>query len=518
MRRKVLLILVPIAFVGTFLIYPLILLLLRFSISDFNQVLSKNLSIIRFTIFQALLSAFLTMILGIPGAYLIARTKLPKTVKSFLKSASMVPFVLPGISMAIGFLLTFGNNGIVNSVLSLFNLKIRILYTFTAVLIGHVFYNFPLFIRIVGDALERIDKSTLEMANLEGTSRLKRFWYIELPLVAPAIGSAFALAFLYCFTSFAVVLILGGIKYSTIEVSVYMYLRVLLDFESALSLTFFQMIFVALASLLFLIFSSKSHESFGETLKESKPKWAYPYIAFVGILVFLPLFMASFGGFLRYGGSFTLENFKGLFGRTVEWIVGANTVSVIFYSISLSGLIALFVCAVGLASSYISVRHNNLFSSVVYLPIAVSPATIAFGMVLMSKLPQTVKLGAVYALICLPLVHSSLQNLWRNLPKQIEEAAEIDGCGVLQRLFKITLPIFKKELLGAFSFSMAIALGEITATIILSEGRLTTISVATYKLFSTRHISEAQALNSILMWIVLTLFFLSEQSEQTLKT
>ncbi|HBT26274.1 MAG TPA: hypothetical protein DEA58_06260 [Pseudothermotoga sp.] len=136
----------------------------------------------------------------------------------------------------------------------------------------------------------------------------------------------------------------------------------------------------------------------------------------------------------------------------------------------------------------------------------------AFGMILFEA-PQAIKLGGIYALISLPLVHSSLQNVWRSFPKEIEEASKIDGCGSVKRFFKIILPVFKKELLGTFAFCMAIALGEITATIILSEGQLTTLSVATYKLFSTRHIGEAQALNSILMWIVLILFFISEQTE-----
>lgn len=512
MKRKIILSLVPIVFIGTFLIYPLVLLFLRFPNGDLHQILLKNAAIIKFTIFQALISAFLTMLLGIPGAYLIARTRLPKTVKSLLKSASMVPFVLPGISMAIGFLLTFGNNGIVNSVLSFFNLRIRILYTFTAVLIGHVFYNFPLFIRIVGDAFERIDKSLLEMANLEGASKFKRFWHVELPLMTPAIGSAFALSYLYCFTSFAVVLILGGIKYSTIEVSIYMYLRVLLDFESALFLTLFQMVFVALASLVFLILSNRTEEFFGETLKEKKPKWSYLYVVFVGLFVFLPLIMACFGGFIRYGSGFTFENFRRLFSQSVEWIIGTNAWSVIIYSVLLSSVVGICVCAIGLISSYASVRFKTSLSALVYLPIAVSPATMAFGMILLGSVPQVLKLGGIYALISLPLVHSSLQNVWRSLPKEIEEASKIDGCGSLERFFKITLPIFKKELLGAFAFCTAIALGEITATIILSDGRLTTLSVATYKLFSTRHIGEAQALNSILMWIVLILFFVSEQT------
>lgn len=510
MKRQSFLILVPIIFVGTFLIYPMILLFLRFPKIHFFEILSKNSSIIRFTVSQAFISAILTMFLGIPGAYLLARTKLPNTLRSLLKAASMVPFVLPGISMAIGFLLTFGNNGLINSFLSLFGLKFRILYTFTAVLIGHVFYNFPLFIRIVGDILERIDRNILEMANLEGIPRFKRFWYIELPLIAPAVGSAFALSYLYCFTSFAVVLILGGIKYSTIEVNIYMYLRVLLDFQSALALTFFQMILVALASFVFLVLSNKSEQFFGEPLKEKRPRWSYFYIIVIGLFVFLPLGMASLGGFLRYGGMFTFENFSKLFGKSVEWIIGTSTWSVIIYSILLGSIVGICVCILGLVSSYVSVRLKNSLSALIYLPVAVSPATIAFGMILFDNIPQALKLGSVYALISLPLVHSSLQNVWRSFPREIEEASKIDGCGTVKRFFKITLPIFKKELLGTFAFSMAIALGEITATIILSEGQLTTLSVATYKLFSTRHIGEAQALNSILMWIVLVLFFISE--------
>jgi len=510
MRKPLFLSLVPTVFVGAFLIYPLILLVVRFPQIDLLRVLSMNSSVVRFTVFQALLSALLTMFLGIPGAYLVARTRLPTAIKSLVKSASMVPFVLPGISMAVGFLLTFGNNGLLNTLLSVFNIKVRILYTFTAVLIGHVFYNFPLFIRIVGDAFERIDKAILEMASLEGVSKFKRFWYIELPLVLPAIGSAFALSFLYCFTSFAVVLILGGIKYSTIEVSIYMYLKVLLDFESALALTFVQMIFVALASFIFLTLSARTGEFSGETLKERHPKWAYLYVVAVVFFVFLPLFMSSLGGFLRYGGSFTFQNFKGLFSQTVEWIIGADVKSIIFFSLILSALASVIVCTIGLITSYISVRHNNLISVLTNLPISISPATMAFGMILFTLLPLPVKLGAIYTLISLPLAHSSLQNLWRNLPREIEEAGKIDGCGALQSLFFITLPIFKKELLGIFTFSMAIALGEITATVILSEGRFTTVSVATYKLFSTRHIGEAQALNSILMWIVLLLFFVAE--------
>lgn len=70
--------------------------------------------------------------------------------------------------------------------------------------------------------------------------------------------------------------------------------------------------------------------------------------------------------------------------------------------------------------------------------------------------------------------------------------------------------MMRKEILGSLAFASAISIGEMTATIILSEPPFTTMSVLTYRLLSTRHLPEAQAMNSILAWIVLGLFFIVE--------
>jgi thiamine transport system permease protein len=130
--------------------------------------------------------------------------------------------------MAIGFLAIYGRNGLLNSTLALFGFeRLQILYSFGAILLGHVFYNAPIVILILGNALKRIPSDLLEMARMDGAGKLTRFLKVELPLAVPALVNSALLIFSYCFTSFAVVLILGGAQFATLEVSIYMYFRLL---------------------------------------------------------------------------------------------------------------------------------------------------------------------------------------------------------------------------------------------------------------------------------------------------
>lgn len=514
MRKGVLCWLVPAIFVGAFLLFPIYLLVLRFPDIDLFQAASRHGNVIKFTFFQATVSAIFTAMLGIPGAFLMNRTKLPKLFKSLLNAASMVPFVLPGITMAVGFLLTFGNSGVINAVLSRFGIQLSILYTFPAIIMGHVFYNFPLFMRIVGDSWSKIDGDILEAASIDGCDGWKKFVKVELPLIFPSILTSFLLSFVYCFTSFSVVLILGGIRYSTLEVSIYMYLRVLLDFDSALSLTILQILFISSVSLLTGIFSSRTTSSAGKTVKERFPLWGYLYSFVAVVVVFLPLSMSIVGGFVSYGGGFTLNNFRNLFSSALRYVLGVTPLFTIIFTMALALFTAVLTLTIAFFSSYSSVRGKQKFSSVVcFVPTAVSAATIAFGLVMLSRvasLPIPFLLIVVYTLISLPIVHGMMENAWRNTPVEIEEAASLDGAGLFSMLFRIRFPMMRKEILGSLAFASAISIGEMTATIILSEPPFTTMSVLTYRLLSTRHLPEAQAMNSILAWIVLGLFFIVE--------
>ncbi|QTA37697.1 iron ABC transporter permease [Thermosipho ferrireducens] len=498
-------IIVPIIFVLGGIILPFIYLILF--AGGFNpQVLTENVNVIRFTIFQALLSSTITGIIGIPGAYIVARTNLNRFVKSVFRVLSAVPFVLPGVTMAMGFLLTFGREGIFTKILHNIGYNKRILYTFTAVIIGHVFYNFPLFIRIVGETWEKIEGSLSEAAKLDGADNMKTFYLIELPLILPAILKAFLLTYIYTFTSFAVVLILGGIRFSTIEVSIYMYTRILFDFKSAFTLAIFQMLFISIISY-FLSIKKGSFIS-GKSLKNEFPAWGYFYLILATIMIFVPLAYSLLSGFIKYGGGFGVENFKRLFNLNITRFIGATFKQLVGYSIILPGIASLISVLLSAIGAFHSSRGKKL-DYIFMLPAAISPVTIAFGYIIMGIKPFF-SLIFIYTLITLPIVFGLLENGWRTINKDIEEAAKLDGANTIILNTKIRFPLMKYHLLTAFVYAFTISVGEMSATITTVEPPISTFSVAIYRLLSARKIPEARALNTIYSFIVVVLFMLIE--------
>jgi len=233
-RLLLLLLLAPAAFLLLFFYLPLGSVLVggvtdsggRFNLGILKSLLGDPyfLRIIGFTVWQAILSTLLSVLMGLPGAYLLARYDFRG--KRLIQALTTVPFVLPSIIVVLGFVRFFGNNGILNRFLmSLFGRTeppLRILYSLQAILLAHAFYNFPVVVRIVSSLWRRIHPSTEEAARSLGAHGLRLFWRVTLPQILPALLSAAALVFIFCLLSFAIVLVLGGgPRYTTLEVEVY---------------------------------------------------------------------------------------------------------------------------------------------------------------------------------------------------------------------------------------------------------------------------------------------------------
>jgi len=222
-----------------------------------------------FTLRQAVLSTSLALLAGLPAAIYFSRSR--SRISKLLGLTTYIPFFFPGISMAIGFLAIYGRNGLLNSTLALFGFeRLQILYSFGAILLGHVFYNAPIVILILGNALKRIPSDLLEMARMDGAGKLTRFLKVELPLAVPALVNSALLIFSYCFTSFAVVLILGGAQFATLEVSIYMYFRLLGRPQMAVALSVIQFAFIMLFGVLISISERRIPFEQGEQYIEKK--------------------------------------------------------------------------------------------------------------------------------------------------------------------------------------------------------------------------------------------------------
>jgi thiamine transport system permease protein len=492
---------IPILFIVLSVLYPLVNLFIFSGGFEIN-VIKENANIIFFTIKQAFISSFLTMLLGLPGAYLVARTKLNEFSKSLFRILSAIPFVLPGITVSMGFLLAYGKEGLITKILNLFGYKERILFTFTAVILGHIFYNFPLFIRIVGETWEKIDGSIIEASKIDGANKIRTLFLIELPFLITSILKAFFLTYVYTFTSFAIVLILGGIKFSTIEVSIYMYTRILFDFKSALTLASFQILFISILAY-FLNLKKEIFQS-GHVKKEKFPKWGFFYFILIFLFLFVPLFYSFFSGFIPYGGGFGIENFRRLFSLNLSQFIGTDIKSLIFYSLILPLFSTLIVIIIASIASYYSVKGKK-FDYILVIPAAISPVTIAFSYILL-RISPFYSLILVYSLISLPIVYGLIESGWKTLNFELEEAALLDGANLWILNTKIRFPLIKYHLLTAIVYAFTISLGEMSATITISEPPISTFSIAIYRLLSSRKIPEARALNTIFNFIVFFLF------------
>ncbi len=179
--------------------------------------------IIRFTFWQAGLSTILTLLFGLPGAFLLARYRL--WGKSVILAITGISFVLPTLIVASSFEALLGPRGWINLLLmDLFGLSqppISFVNTFTAILVAHIFYNTTIVLRLVGDYWSHLDPRMSQASAVLGANRWQSFWHVTLPLLFPAIASAALLIFIFDFTSFGVILVLGGPRFSTIEVEIY---------------------------------------------------------------------------------------------------------------------------------------------------------------------------------------------------------------------------------------------------------------------------------------------------------
>ena len=240
-------------------------------INIFSESYFKSVFI--FTLKQAFFSAFFSMIPGLIGAYILVNFNFP--FKNIIRSITLVPFVLPSIIVVLGFVLLFGNNGLINSAaMKLFNLEkppFLILYSFKAIILAHVFYNSPLFIRIVSSAWERISGDIIEAAESLGASKLRVFITAVLPQILPPVIAAFSLIFILCFMSFSIILVLGGgPKFTTLEVEIYRLVRISMDIRAACSLSVLQS-FVTLSFLfIYSFYQKKTSMIYSDNFRDRK--------------------------------------------------------------------------------------------------------------------------------------------------------------------------------------------------------------------------------------------------------
>lgn len=156
----------------------------------------------------AALTSLGAVLLGVLAALALVRRQF--RAKPLVSALLLSPLVIPYVVFGISLLLLFHQLGVSNGV--------------PTVVIGHIVITLPYTILVLVPRLEQIDASLEEAAYDLGASRLRTFRSVTLPLILPAVVSAFLIAFTTSFDEYAVASFVIGTR-ATFPIYLYSALR-----------------------------------------------------------------------------------------------------------------------------------------------------------------------------------------------------------------------------------------------------------------------------------------------------
>ncbi len=487
-------------------------------------------SVVRFTLFQAAASTLAALALGLPGAWLVGAGRFRGA--GIVRSIAAVPFAMPPILVVLGFVLFFGNAGWANrALMAAFGSSeppLRLLYRPAAIILAHGFYNFPIVLRLVGDSLAQSRSTYAAAAASLGADGPTAAATVLFPLALPSILAASLLVFLYCFTSFAVVLVLGGgPAATTLPVEIYRYARISLDFTAAGTLAAAETIIAAAVFCLYLWAERKARRfapplDQGERTMEIRGSsagarlFAGLYLAVAAILVLGPLVAVPLESFL-YRPSRTGPPLPSL-----RWwaALGANALPALARSLVLaavSATAAVVLAVLGATAAAAAGRRSRVSGGLTLLlsaPLASSGIVLALGWLRVygaSASRSFWAVAAVHAVAALPFAYRSVSEGLAALPETALDAAAVFGANPLVRTLTVALPASAARLRSAWAFAAAISLGELNAVLMLGLEGWETLPLLVYRAAASYRFGAACAAGTLLALACAGAFILSEK-------
>ena len=485
-----------------------------------------------FTFYQAALSTILTLILGLPAAFLFAHYDFHG--KSLLRVLTAIPFMLPTVVVAAGFNALLGPRGWVNlGLMDLFHLQsapISIVGTLGVILLAHVFYNTTIVIRLVGNALSHLDPRLEQAARTLGADPPRILNRVTLPLLRPSILAASVLVFIFDFTSFGVILLLGGPGFSTLEVEIYKQAMQIFNLPLAGLLSLIQLLCTLACSILYSRIVSRNAVTSVPRAAETNLRKARTFRQklFLGgmVLLLLALFLlplvslplrsltrleADRGqrGQVRYG--ITGDYYTELFINRSDSIFYVPPFEAIGNSLGYAAVTVVLSLALGfpVASALARPRHlEGLLDPILMLPLGASAVTLGLGFIVTFNRPPLALVTSpllvplAHTLIALPFVIRSLQPSLASIPDRLRQAAASLGASPRRVWLAVDWPIVARATLSAAVFAFTVSLGEFGATSLVVRPEYPTLPIAIARFLSQpggMNYGQAMAMATVLM-------------------
>lgn len=506
---------VPLLFLGVFFAWPVVALVGRGFLADggtvaggvdlsgFRDVLTspRTWRLVGLTLGQAAAGSAASVLLGLPAAYVLYRCRFPG--RTLVRGLVTVPFVLPSVVVGVAFSALLQPGGLLGWA--------HLEETFLAVVLALVFFNYAVVVRTVGGLWERLDPRAEQAARALGASPWRAFRTVTLPALAPAIASAAAVVFLFCATAFGVVLVLGGIRYGTIETEIWTRTTQFLDLRTAAVLSVLQLVVVAGA----LAVSSRARARREHALDLQPERAAAQPLDLrrapdavaatvtaltVAGLLLMPLAGLVLRSFRAADGTWGLDNYVALGttgGRNALVVTVWEALATSLRTALLAAVIAVVVG--GLVALVVSRRPRaraarravGVLDAVFMLPLGVSAVTVGFGFLVTLDRPLGLDVDlrtsgllvpVAQAVVAVPLVVRTVLPVLRAIDPRLREAASVLGAAPGRVLRDVDLPVALRSLGLAIGFAFAVSLGEFGATSFLARPDAATLPVVIFRL------------------------------------
>ncbi len=478
-------------------------------------------SILRFTLWQAALSTLISVSLAIPLARALARRGRFRG-RALIIRLSSLSLIIPTMVAVLGVVAVHGRNGWVNQSLDALGFaRMDYLYGLTGILIAHGFFNLPLATRIFLNALLALPQHGWNLARLYGMRPSHIFRYIEWPLLRGLIPGVAGMVFLLCFTSFAIVLTLGGgPKSTTLEVAIYQAVRFDFNLSRAVALSLLQ---IAVCLLLGLGFFSLG--AFGASFPlrpgdypgahrpdaagAAKLPRVVDIVVIAAATVFLlsPLAAVLVKALAPGGWSIVAE---AEFWRALRWSLLIAPAAGL-----LSCLLALAVC-----NLIVRLRRSPRFAAWAVLPELVGvltllapPITLGAGLFLLfRRFTDALSLGPLLvivlnALLTLPFGIRILAPALQAQRSRYDNLCASLGIGGWQQWRHILWPALRHPAAYALAVATTLSAGDMGVIALFGTDQLRTLPLLMYRLIGGYRLEQAAVVAALLCALCFALFW-----------
>ena len=522
-------IVVLIAFLTLFILYPLAILLVdsfvgdgSLSLDTFRRIFAmpRFTTAITNTLKVGFLVGILSALIGLLFAYVEVYVRMGRFVGGLFKVVSTLPVVSPPFVLSLSMIMLFGKAGIITRFL--LGIYDNSVYGFWGIVVVQTLTFFPVCYMMLKGLLKNIDPSLEEAARDMGASRWRVFTSVTLPLLLPGLGNAFLVTFIESIADFANPMIIGG-SYDTLATTIYLQITGSYDKPGAAAMA---VVLLCITLLMFVVQKYYLEAKTAATLT-GKASRARMLIEDKSVKIPLTILCALAAGFviLMYlcvpiGACFPTWGFK-FFPLTGKWFGLVFTryhgLQAFRDSFVLSLISAPITALLSMIISYLVVKRRfkakGFIEAVSMLAMAVPGTVLGVGYIrgfaggvfntgfLQGLYGTGLILIIVFVVRSLPTGTRSGISALRQIDKSIEESAYDMGADSLKVFMTVTLPLIKDSFLSGLVTAFVRSITAISAIILLVTPQFLLITVQINEFAEKGSYSLACAFATILIVI-----------------